>query len=80
MMNGLRIYINRIEPEATCDRIFYSRRSDGPYYRWRFEVRLEQWRSARMHSEDLSPNELCISNWKTVPSALQLSLSEHYVE
>ncbi len=56
MMNGLRIYINRIEPETTDDRIFYSRRSDGPYYSWRYEVRLEQWRSARMHSEDFSPN------------------------
>ena len=80
MMNGLRIYINRIEPEATCDRIFYSRRSDGPYYRWRFEERLEQRRGDLMHSEDLSPHELCISNWKTVPSALQLSLFDHYVE
>jgi hypothetical protein len=80
MMNGLRIYINRIEPETTDDRIFYSRRADGPYYRWRFEERLEQWRSARMHFEDVSPHDLCLSNWKTVPSALQRSLSEHYVE
>src|SRR2546426_12156038 len=80
MMNGLRIYINRTEPEATDDRIFYSRRSDGPYYRWRFEGRLEQWRSARMHSEDVSPHERCISNWQNVPSALQRSLIDQHVE
>ncbi len=80
MMNGLRIYIDRVEPEATGARIFYSRRSEGPYYRWCYEARLERWRSARMQSADLSPNELCMSNWKTVPSALQRSLIEHYLE
>src|SRR5260370_42529898 len=81
MMSGLRIYVNRTLSEATGgDRVFYSRRSDGPYYRWRYEERLEQWRGARVHGSEFSPNELCMSNWKTVPSALQKRLIDHYQE
>lgn len=79
MINGLRIYINRTETVGG-DGIFYSRRSDGPFYRWRYEETREQWRVARMHSSDFSRNELCMSNWKTVPSALQRSLIDHYPE
>jgi hypothetical protein len=81
MVNGLRVYINRGVPEATGgDRVFYSRRADGPYYRWRYEVEPQQWRVARMHSSDVSPRELYMSNWKTIPSALQKSLIDHYQE
>ena len=79
MINGLRIYINRAETVGS-DGIFYSRRSDGPFYRWRYEQTVEQWRVARMHSSDFSPNELCMSNWKTIPFALQRSLIDHYPE
>jgi hypothetical protein len=81
MVNGLRIYINDRVPEATsCDRVFYSRRADGPYYRWRYEKLLEQWRGARVHASDFSPRELSMSNWKTVPTALQSRLIDHYQE
>ncbi len=81
MVNGLRIYISRRAVEATGDgQVFYSRRFDGPYYRWRYEERLEHWSGARMRSSDLSPNELCTSNWKTVPPELQRSLIDHYQE
>ncbi|SRR5713226_2101704 len=81
MVNGLRIYIDRTESETTGgDPTFYSRRSDGPYYRWHYEQKLEQWCVARMHLSDFSPNELSMSNWKTVPYELQKNLIDHYQE
>src|SRR5260370_34913300 len=81
MVNGLRIYINDTALEATsCDRVFYSRRADGPYYRWRYEKRLEQWRGARVHASDFSSKELSMSNWKAVPSPLQSKLVHHSQE
>ena len=81
MVNGLRIYINGRAQETTgSDLVFYSRRADGPYYRWRYEERLKQWRGARVHASDFSPRELSMSNWKTVPSALQSRLIDHYQE
>ena len=78
-MIGLRIYVGPSAAEAvnTADE-FYSRRSDGPYYRWWYEERTAHWRSARMHSSDFSPRELSASAWKTVPFDLQRSLVEHY--
>lgn len=81
MVNGLRIYINGGAREtADCDRVFYSRRADGPYYRWCYEERREQWCGARVHASDFSPKQLSMSNWKTVPTALQRSLIDHYQE
>lgn len=77
MMIGLRIYISPSAPAAVNggDQ-FYSRRSDGPYYRWWYEE--THWRSARMHLSDFSPGQLSASAWKTVPPDLQRSLGEHY--
>lgn len=81
MVNGLRIYVNGDAREAAAgDRVFYSRRADGPYYRWRYDEKLKQWRSARVRVSDFSPKDLSMSNWKTVPPALQRSLIDHYQE
>jgi hypothetical protein len=60
--------------------VFYSRRYDGPYYRWSYEQKLEEWRSARVLAADLPQLTLCVSRWKNVPRSLQKSLTEHYVE
>jgi hypothetical protein len=80
-MNGLRIYINTVKPETRSGgQVFYSRRGDGPYYRWSYEERLEKWESSRMPSSDLSPRELGIAAWKVIPAALKDRLSEHYLE
>jgi hypothetical protein len=80
-MNGLRIYINTVRPEThSGSQVFYSRRANGPYYRWSYEVTLERWKSLRMPSYDLSPKELGIAAWKGVPPALKDRLSEHYLE
>ena len=78
MISYLRIYIGQSAAETVnSGNEFYSRRSDGPCYRWWYEERTAHWRSARMHS-DFSYRELSVSDWKTVPSDLQRSLSEHY--
>ena len=78
-MNSLRVYINPASADAlNGQRVFYSRRADGPYYRWFYEE--ERWCSARVSPSDSSLRTLCMTSWKTVPSALQTKLSEHYLE
>jgi hypothetical protein len=81
-MYGLRVYIHPVSKDAR-DRngVFYSRRADGPYYRWQYEECLGQWFFSRVtHSDDLMLKALCVANWKTVPTALQTRLGEHYLE
>lgn len=80
-MNGLRIYVNVEATDLRCgDAVFYSRRSDGPYYRWCYEGIPGQWHSARMHAVEMVRRELCAAPWKGVPESLKASLSEHYLE
>jgi hypothetical protein len=77
-MHNLRIYITpRAAENLNGGYEFYSRRSDGPYYRWCYEERAAQWRSTRMHS-DFSKSKLSVSAWTTVPFDLQRSLVDHY--
>jgi hypothetical protein len=80
-VNGLRVYIN----PAGVDRlgglgVFYSRRENGPYYRWRYEVGLEQWCFSRAHLSLLIRRALCATCWEAVPTTLQVRLGEHYSE
>jgi hypothetical protein len=80
-MNGLRIYIKPLSAGCPEDQeVFYSRRADGPYYRWRFERKMGEWHSSRMPASDLTLKELAQARWKAVPSALQARLDEHYLE
>lgn len=78
-MNGLRVYTNPQINETPGGRgVFYSRRENGPYYRWAYEDRLSQWCVARVQPSDFSPRMFCPANWKAVPVALQKSMVEHY--
>ena len=80
-MNGLRVYI---KPNATGPRngqeVFYSRRGNGPFYRWLYEENAAQWRASRVISTDFTPQSLAMASWKAVPVALQTRLGEHYLE
>ncbi|MCM3906195.1 MAG: hypothetical protein ND866_31295 [Pyrinomonadaceae bacterium] len=80
-MNGLRVYI---KPNGTDLRnsheVFYSRRGNGPYYRWLYEENAAQWRVSRVISADFTPQSLAMASWKAVPVALQTRLGEHYLE
>jgi hypothetical protein len=80
-MNGLRVYIDQKTPGTwRIDRVFYTRRAGGPYYRWRYEELLGRWLCSRMHSFDLPMTELVAAPWKELPTALKVSLGEHYVD
>lgn len=80
-MNGLRVYFNLAGAEMVKGpRVFYSRRADGPYYRWRSEDEGGQWRCARVLPSDMSLKTLCVKSWKDVPATLQARLKEHYLE
>jgi len=60
--------------------IFYSKRGNGPIYRWLYEERLGYWRSLRMNNSELTSRDLCNASWKSVPEKLQAQLGEHYIE
>ncbi len=81
MVNGLRVYILD-GAVATVEGFqeFYSRRADGPYYRWWYEYGLKQWRVARVRDRDFPTAPLCSSTWKSLPVGLQGSLVEHYLD
>ena len=80
-MNGLRVYIYAPGSEINrVDDAFYSRRDNGPYYRWHFAKDLGQWRGSRVPVDGIKPRTLCAATWKTVPLALQAKLGEHYSE
>jgi hypothetical protein len=80
-MNGLRVYLNP-HLQETCGGfgVFYSRRENGPYYRWAYEEKVKLWRVARVQPSDFSLKVLTNANWKGVPAALQKSLVDHYQE
>ncbi len=80
-MNGLRVYFKLAGTDILGEqRVFYSRRADGPYYRWYYEQELEQWCGSRVRLPDMTLKALCMASWKAVPTALQTRLDEHYME
>src|SRR6185503_10703613 len=78
-MNGLRVYVNGASAETRggCP-IFYSRREDGPYYRWSYDERAAEWQVGRVLRSGVSSKMLAPATWKTVPERLQRSIVEHY--
>jgi hypothetical protein len=80
-MNGLRVYIQPASASIYTDAtIFYSRRGNGPIYRWLYEEKLDHWRSSRMNTSALTSRDLCNVSWKSVPEKLQARLGEHYLD
>ena len=90
-MSGLRVYINAPsadpassmavqEGDATANRDFYSRRGNGPIYRWRYEEKLAHWRASRMQTSDFDNHKLSNATWKSVPETLQAQLGSHYLD
>ena len=90
-MSGLRVYVNspsmsqRIRPgvekdDTNPDRVFYSRRGNGPIYRWLYEEKLAHWRPLRLHTSDFDSHKLCNASWKSVPETLQARIGAHYLD
>ena len=76
-MNGLRVYVNILPEERAKDSgAFYSRRDNGPFYRWTLADR--NWSASRVTSATFSSKDLSATSWKLVPTALQRSIVDHY--
>ena len=60
--------------------VFYSRRGNGPYYRWMYSAIKQRWNASRVVSNDFNTQALALATWKTVPAALQSRLSDHYLD
>jgi hypothetical protein len=80
-MRDLRVYVDPLGPgargEATA---FYSRRADGPYYRWLYAEGAGRWRCSRIKPDRLMLRVLCVAPWDAVPTTLRERLGEHYLE
>ena len=80
-MDGLHVYFN---PESLAafdeDREFYSRRADGPYYRWRYEKKSRRWSFSRVHPSISALRTLRVAEWNQMPAKLRVKLTEHYLE
>ena len=80
-MTELRVYINPAVAGTSDGRgVFYTRRAGGPYYRWRYEEEAGAWRAARVGLSNQTLRALDVSNWQTVPAALQAKLLKHYLD
>jgi hypothetical protein len=78
-MNGLRVYVNGVTAEVHSGRtVFYSRREDGPFYRWSYDDDARQWRVDRVLKSGVSAKTLSSKPWKDIPTGLQRSIIEHY--
>jgi hypothetical protein len=80
-IRGLRVYVSMAAVQSPGEPpVFYSRRENGPYYRWLYEKAPGRWRPFRFDVSELARGALCIAKWNAVPTALQTRLGEHYIE
>lgn len=78
-MNGLRVYTKSDVVETLGGYpVFYSRREDGPYYRWSFDDNVRQWQVGRVLRSGVSQKTLAPATWKKIPAGLQRNMVEHY--
>jgi hypothetical protein len=80
-MRDLRVYVDRIGAGARGEAAaFYSRRADGPYYRWLYAEGSGRWRCSRVRPDRLMLRVLSVAPWEAVPTTLRERLGEHYLE
>jgi hypothetical protein len=80
-MRELRVYVRRpVKGMTGGQAVFYSRRADGPFYRWRYEETPGRWHFSRVRLSKLTMRVLAVASWDAVPPALQDRLGEHYLE
>lgn len=77
-MRDLRVYVDPVAGGARAS--FYSRRADGPYYRWFYAEGQGRWRYSRVSPSRLTLRVLCVAPWEAVPNTLRVRLGEHYLE
>ena len=80
-MRDLHVYV---EPLSSGVRggpaAFYSRRADGPYYRWLYAEGAGCWLYSRVSLDKPALRVLCVARWDALPTALRKRLGEHYLE
>jgi hypothetical protein len=86
-LSGLRIFViapvndeSRKVVGVEDQKVFYSRRGNGPIYCWLYEEKLAHWRARRMNTSDFDSHKLSNASWKTVPESLQTQLGAHYLD
>jgi hypothetical protein len=90
-LSGLRVYVNSVSTnlpseigveaqDTKVERVFYSRRGNGPIYRWLHEKSPAHWRALRVNPMDFNSRTLSMASWKTVPETLQAKIGEHYLD
>lgn len=80
-MRDLRVYVGSVSGAAhDASETFYSRRADGPLYRWFYEEGTGCWRFSRVRLSSFELRVLCVTNWGAVPTSLRARLGEHYLE
>lgn len=80
-MRDLHVYVAPLSTEVRGGPAeFYSRRADGPLYRWLYAEGAGSWRYSRVYLEKLALRELCVAHWDALPTALRKRLGEHYLE
>jgi hypothetical protein len=80
-MRDLHVYVDSIGSEARGEKAaFYTRRADGPYYRWLYAEASGGWGYSRVKLDRLTLRVLCVARWEAVPTTLRKRLGEHYLE
>jgi hypothetical protein len=80
-MRDLHVYVDSLSSGAHGGQAaFYSRRADGPYYRWFYAEGAGRWHYSRVSLDKPALRVLCVARWDAVPTALQHRLGEHYLE
>ena len=80
-MRDLHVYTDPASFEARAGQMaFYSRRADGPFYRWFYTEGSGRWGYSRVSLDGLTRRMLCVARWETIPTALRKCLGEHYLE
>jgi hypothetical protein len=80
-MKDLQLYVDCLSADArdTCA-TSYSRRADGPVYRWLYEEGTGRWRFSRVRLSKFELRVFCVADWRAVPASLRARLGEHYLE
>jgi hypothetical protein len=80
-MRDLHVYAKTEDSGAARERTtFYSRRADGPYYRWLRAEGPVCWRYSRVSLDRPTLRLLRLAPWDCLPAALRDSLGAHYLE
>ena len=75
--HGLRVYVNTVGADSSTPHgVFYSRRGEGPFYRWHYEAEDDRWCGSRVHLV-AKPRSFRMAQGR-VPPTLRTRLLEHY--